>query len=473
MVTIDSIAQSVYDKILNVYQHGFKMRDAKRDPTTDPEKGRVFEFPFIKGNEYTAVSVSISDGTEQKKDDREIKIIYYEDINKYMTPEQKKIWNQFRLSIKKLAVSNMYGYKDQNISSPPFTLRDDEPRAMVESLTGTRRSSYQDLGPVRIIARHKTVINPEQRGARSRNIEKLFIENSLGERYLCPEGTTLNGARAYARHVKNGGSLHDDLGQHIGKMINEMNQLRFFVRNMRGKVFEDQDTQLMVEAAINHYGNLHRTLFSLRGQRGYEQYTNLWHPEQVDEETIDVNELKERFSRKVFDDRLTVALPVVDRVYKQAKQKKQEELTEFEQWAEEVTEQLENPVNPADEENKEHISSKENVELEEEAPDVFDSEDIDPKLEKILHDNGFDYHFKDGTIYFNSHEELNRAKDFFAEADPGMHFPEMKVQDYEYGIYGSSTNDREINNSGVHESANQDNDVKDLSFLKHLAGLAK
>jgi hypothetical protein len=87
---------------------------------------------------------------------------------------------------------------------------------------GTSRSSYQKLENVKIIARHsKPIVDETKPGARSRNIESFYIENSLGERFRLPEGTTLNGARAYARHVKNGGAVHDDFGKHIGKIISE------------------------------------------------------------------------------------------------------------------------------------------------------------------------------------------------------------------------------------------------------------
>jgi len=252
--------------------------------------------------------------------------------------------------------------------------------------------------------------------------------------------------------------LQDDFGQHITTIIKEMHDLRFFVRNMRGKTFEDVDTNNMVQTAIDHYGDLHRTLFSLRGQRGYNQYKELWEPEQDSDNTFDLMELKEKFSRKVFDERLTVALPIVDKLYKKAKSR---ELQEFEDWSSDIIEEIEN--NPIDKQNTEQISQKADIE-----ENIFDNEDIDPKIQSILDKNGFLYNIEDGTVFFDSQEEVERAKDFFAAEDPNMEFPKMGVSNYNYGLYGATTNDREI----VDQRPMEESKNNILDMIK-LAGLAK
>lgn len=461
MLAIEDFAQHVYDRILNVYQHGFEMKDEQKKPTRDPSQARTFEFPFIKGNDYTAISVNITDGSENKTDKKQLQILYYEDIDKYMTPEQKRQWFDWKEGMKKLAVSHVYNYKDQNISRPPFTKNNDDGQPVLESLSGTSRSSYQIIGPVKIIARHTKKINPDQKGARARNIAELFVQTQEGERFKLPEGTSLNGARAYARHIKNGGSRDDDFGQHITKIVSEMNDLKFFVRNMRGRIFEDEETNKMVQAAIDHYGDLHRTLFMLRGQRGYEKYRDLWQPEEVEEDTLDINELKEKFVRKVFDDRLTVALPIVDRAYKKFKNK---ELQEFESWTEDMTQDVyEEDQNPIEKQNIQMRDAGLDIE---ESESVFDDENLEPTIESLLNDNQFNWSFEDGVIYLDSNEELERAKDIFAAFDPEMPMPELGVKDYTDQTYGSSTNDREIvDNRPMEESV--------IFDFKRLAGIAK
>lgn len=474
MITIKEIAQQVYDKIANVYQHGFTMKDENNEYTENASDARSFIFPFLKGNKFTQIMVTLSDGTEQdsgQKHNGRLSVQYYENIDQYLNPRTKQQWKNFKLGLKDVAVRNLWHYEDQNISRPPFQPKDSTEKTAVnidtlknkkeiaESLTGTSRSSYQNIGPVRIIARHTKRIDPEQPGARSRHISNLFIETDQGERFKCPEGTTLNGARALARHFKNGGNLHDDMGKHITNIIKEMHDLRFFVRNMRGKTFEDQDTNIMVKSAIDHYGDLHRTLFSIRGQRGYNQYKELWEPENLDEETVNLEELKERFSRKVFDERLAIALPIVDKVFKRAKAK---ELTEFESWANDILEEIEK--NPIEIQNDDHISQKADIE---ENNSIFDEEKIDPGIQKILDDNQFNYNIEDGTIWFDSVEEMERAKDFFASDDPNMKLPELGVKNYNYGLYGDSTNSREIvDKRPMEESTN-------FKEILQLAGIIK
>lgn len=473
MINIKEIAKEVYDKIANVYQHGFIMKDDDQKDTTKPSDGRTFIFPFLKGKSFSQIMITLSDGTSDENDEKhngKLSLLYFENIDQYLTPQQKQQWRNFKLGMKNIAVRNLWDYEDQNISRPPLQKKPDTQQDKIqvddlrnrtdiaESLTGTSRSSYQLLGPVKIIARHHKRIDPESPGARSRNISNLFIETEEGERFKCPEGTTLNGARAIARHFKNGGSLQDELGQHIAKIIKEMHDLRFFVRNMRGKTFEDADTNSMVSTAIDHYGDLHRTLFSLRGQRGYQQYKDLWEPESVTEETVNLEELKDKFSKRVFDERLTVALPIVDKLFKKAKSK---ELSEFESWSNTMVEELEK--NPIEAQNDEQISQK--LDIEEQS--IFDTEDIDPGIQSILDQNDFRYTIKDGVIFFDSIEEVERAKDYFAEVDPKMNLPKLAVQNYNYGTYGNSTMDQTIIDKPKIQESNS------VDQLMHLAGLTK
>ena len=53
----------------------------------------------------------------------------------------------------------------------------------LSSLEGSSRTSRQTLENVRLIVKHRTPVNEEQRGARSRNISEIFIENDVGDRF--------------------------------------------------------------------------------------------------------------------------------------------------------------------------------------------------------------------------------------------------------------------------------------------------
>jgi hypothetical protein len=79
-------------------------------------------------------------------------------------------------------------------------------------LSGSSKTSRQTLENVRLIVKHQKAVNEESRGARSRNISSLFVENADGERFKYPF-KHLNGARAMARHVSTGGVPSDVVGE--------------------------------------------------------------------------------------------------------------------------------------------------------------------------------------------------------------------------------------------------------------------
>jgi hypothetical protein len=114
-----------------------------------------------------------------------------------------------------------------------------------------------------------------------------------------------------------------------------MSDLRVFVRNMRGKTFEDRETSQMVEAAIDYYGDLHNKLHRLKGQRGYKNYVADYSPADIDSSDFDEEALRERFTRKLFDDRMSSALGSVYKAYKIKQQDVPETAlgSEFEEWA--------------------------------------------------------------------------------------------------------------------------------------------
>lgn len=467
MINIEKTAENLFDKIRSRFS-GVTIGDESAKATVDPENARFFNFDFIAdGKNYGNITISLIDADS-------LKVYFDKEIDRDMTEQERHVWYDFLKNIRLFAKRNMMSFDVRDIAKSGLELKDlrtatkntntigmnDVEGAVTESrLYGTSRSSYQKLEDVRIIARHsKPIVDETIPGARSRNVQAFYIENSLGERVRCPDGTTFNGARVYARHVKNGGALHDDFGKHITKIISEMNSLKNFVRNVRGKTFEDAETAAMIESAVDHYGKLHRDLFTMRGQRGYQQYKSLWQPEVLDETDIDLDEVRERFTRRVFDERLNDALPIVQRAYQEKRSKTAEE---FESWANTV-------VSEYIEENEEdgEFSPFANGVDTNDFGDAIDTDDVDQTLAKLLNDNSFEWRVTDGVYYLESKEEIERAKDIIAAHDPHMEFPKFGVFDYGTGEYGSSTNDRELGGytNGV---------MEEVSLLKQLAGIAK
>lgn len=458
MLEIEKIAENLFDKIRSRFDK-VSVGDENAKATLDPTKARFFNFDFdIEGEDFGNVTISIVD-------DNNLKVYFDKELDKKMDQEQRHIWYTFLKGLRKFARRNMLSFDVRDIAKSGLNIRDlkhankdaevlnkDEVNLSESKLSkpyGTSRSTYQTLENVKIIARHRgRIVDETKPGARSRNIECFYIENSLGERFRLPEGTTFNGARAYARHVKNGGTLHDDFSQHIGKIINEMNSLKLFVRNMRGKQFEDAETNSMVEAAIDHYGSLHSDLFGLRSQRGYAQYKMLWQPEQPLTDDFDIEALKERFVRRVFDERLMDALPIVQRAYEERKNKATEE---FEAWANDLI---------SEDDSVEDIDGN-----------VEDSDTPDETLDSLFQENGFEFNYTNGTYWFESKEELERAKDIIAAFDPRMEFPKMGVADpMSDNQYADSTADRKFPTTGLHEENSSKKDKSVVHYMDNAQG---
>ena len=462
MDELDYVAKELFNKIRNRFSNVITKGEDLKD-TLDPAKARHYFFTFAKdGKSLGNINIALINKT--------LKVFYDRDIVKFLGPEEKQDWYNYLRELRLFAKSNyptIQSFDARDIDKSGLNIKDlihinstdttkNKNEVKESKRYGTSRSSYENLDDVKIIARHsKPIVDDRDPVARSRNISTFYIENVQGERFKLPEGTTLNGARVYARHVKNGGNLYDDFGNHITKIVSEMRSLKTFVRNMRGRTFEDVETNQMIESAVNYYGKLHRDLFTLRSQRGYEQYKSLWTPE-LDEQdhSVDLDELKERFVNRIIDDRLMSALPVVKRAY-------ESDISgigkEFESWANEMIEDASPEINPISPTPKHDFDS---TDLE------LDVDVEDNGINSLLDENNFDYKFIDGIYYFTSREELERAKDIIADHDPRAKFPPMKIRAYDYGAYGASTFDRELpNGKGVMED--------DLAKLRLLAGLTK
>ena len=205
------------------------------------------------------------------------------------------------------------------------------------SMYGNAKSSYQKIGPTKLILRHTTRIDDSVRGARTRRIESIFVETHDGERFRLPF-TNLAGARAMGRHVAEGGSVQDEFGSHITKLVSDAQKMRKFLSGTRNRTFEDSEATEMIEAAHEKYNQIRRSLHGLAGNRGYRVQKEAWTQDESDDTDFDVEALKEKFVRRSFDDRLEEALPLVHNAYEEFKAQKTPQLAEFENWAENMSE---------------------------------------------------------------------------------------------------------------------------------------
>lgn len=345
MKEIEKIAEDLFDKIRTRFSDlSLGKDDAKA--TDDPSQARFFNFDYtVDGESYGNITISIAD-------DASLKIYFNREISEKIPEDKKKGWYTFLKDMRFFAKRNMMTFDARDISRNNLTGRDiktvskadgayttDDLTVTESKLYGTSRSSYERVGPVKIVIRHEGKVDENVRGARTRQIAAVYVENTEGERLKLPFNN-ISGARAMARHIQNGGAMSDTIGEHITALVTEMADLRLFVRNMRGKTFEDRETNQMVESAIDYYGSLHEKLHKLKGQRGYAKYVANYKPAEIDNSDFDEEALRERFTRKLFDDRMASALGSVYKAYKMKQQEVPETAlgSEFEAWADDFVE---------------------------------------------------------------------------------------------------------------------------------------
>ena len=343
MREINKIAEGLFEKIRDRFED-VSLGDENAKATSDPEQARFFNFDYVvDGKNYGNITFSIIDETS-------LKVYFSKNISHELSDDERDKWYAFLRELREFSKRNLLSFEPRDITRSTLKLRDiqqvsnadstfDKDAVVSESrLHGTSRSSYQECGPVSIIVRHSDHINPEQHGARSRKIRAIYLETADGERFKLRENN-LRYARAMARHLSEGGNMTDELGCHITDIAEEISKLRPFKSSVARRVFEDDDTQAMVEAAFEYHGLLNNTLKRMTGRKGYKNCKEQFQATStgyIPEEDFDVDALKERFVKRSFNERMSDALPIVHKAYNMNKTNKFAE--SFESWANTVAE---------------------------------------------------------------------------------------------------------------------------------------
>ena len=343
MREINKIAEGLFEKIRDRFED-VSLGDENAKATQDPQKARFFNF------DYTVDDENLGNVTLSIIDEISLKVYFSKNISDDLDDEQRHDWYSFLKELRRFSKSNLLSFEPRDITRSTLKHRDiqqiskadstyDKDEVIGESkLYGTSKSSYEKFGPARIIVRHSKPVVDEATGARSRYINSIYVENHEGERFKLPF-KSLTGARAMARHVSAGGTPHDDLGRHICEMAQECAKLKPFMNNVRRRTFEDAETQAMVESAFEYHGLLNNTLKRMSSKKGYtnckEQFSST-STSYIPEDEANLEEMKERFIKRVFNEKMTDALPLVHKAYKMKKENKFTE--QFENWAETVAE---------------------------------------------------------------------------------------------------------------------------------------
>ena len=335
---IDSTPQDLFSKLKGQFKNLTLGRE-DGSQTLVPSEAVFFEFDFsADGERLGSVVVSIVDTGI-------LKVYFSNDITDNVNIKLKNKWYDFLKGLSKFSARNMLNYQTKNISKARLDKKDfaflskqnktEEELTMESKLYGSKQKSYQDLNDAKLIVQHNRTVDEDKMGARSRNIKAIYIENSQGERFKF-ENNYLPGARAMARHVSNGGYPRDEHGMHIGEIMSEMSQLKTFVRGVKSQNYVNEDAQDIIERATGRYYGLKNTLESISKQKGYVNYFEAYQPSDIEVSEDDINDLKAKLTRNVFDDKLQDSLSVVGKAMK-ITEKKQGEFFDYGKWVRSAT----------------------------------------------------------------------------------------------------------------------------------------
>jgi len=328
----ESINRSLFE-LLRSRGYAPTLLDTSGKEIPVPEEAEVFQFKFTKdGEEYGTVTASI-DGLHKL-------VIYFGDDVANSEKEDNggdDSWYKLLNHLKRFAQQHQLSFEVKNRDHLKYDMAKREHMKKQERISEGyypmgKKASYNDNIPtVKIVIEHSRQI--EEGEQRYRNVNRIFLENTQGERILAP--TTKPGvAQVYARHLAEGGLPHDDRWNHIISLCEEYNKMGAFVRATRNNQFNESAQQLVNEG-INHYQSLRESLSKMRGARGYNAYFESYTPPLMEDETEE-NNLNELFVQETLDPRIESVMPILNKLHKKVAEMK--EVNELSEWADSLIE---------------------------------------------------------------------------------------------------------------------------------------
>lgn len=327
MELINKIADNLYQNIASKFGE-VNIADKDASSVLESEQARLFDFNFVvEGENYGAVTISIIDP-------KNFTVYFNEGLSGSLPESIQDRWFGFLKEMRQFAKRHMMNFDVRNIGKNQLDKRDYEAISKnssqyttdeitmesVSKLFGSTKTSYQTVESARIIIKHRTAVDEDKAGSRSRQIQSVYIENSAKERFKFPF-KYLPGARAMARHISAGGNPHDDLGKHIIESVKEMYDLKNFVRKLqRADGFVHEDAGEVIHDAKKRYQGLKSTILTLGKTNGYKNYAENFQPTEAEFDESEIDSLKTKLVRQVDQSDLTDVLPSVLKAQRKVKE---------------------------------------------------------------------------------------------------------------------------------------------------------
>ena len=290
MQEFDKIGEDLFNKIRGRFPSITIGNDAG-EVINEPSQARFFDFEYKESDKVLGnVSVNITE-------DEGMTIIFSKDFIAAEDSMTKDNWYAFLKELRLFAKKRMMEFSIRDITKSNLTKRDYKflsnrtgDRTMAESkLYGTSKISYQDVDGARLMIKHTESVNQEQVSGRTRNVGAIYIESSEGERFKYPY-KHLNGARAMARHVAEGGNAYDDFGKHIISLSEEQAKLSKFKRYMSRSAVMAESLAGYTDAVNERIVTVKKTLENLQKKAYYVETFESFAPVVMEDVPVDVAE---------------------------------------------------------------------------------------------------------------------------------------------------------------------------------------
>ena len=290
MQTLNIVAKELFNKIRGRFP-SVTIGDGEGNVTTTPEQARFYDFDFIsEGRAVGKVSISL--------EDKAVSVVYNQGLVTNEDSITKESWYNFLKELRQFAKKRMLNFDTRDINKSNLNRRDYkflannriEEKTMSEGkLYGTSRLSYQDFDGARLVLRHSQAVNQERAAGRTQNVESIYIESAEGERFKYPY-KHINGARAMARHVAEGGNAYDDFGKHIVGLSEELSKLKKFKNYMGRSNVMAESLAGYVDVVKERLSTVKKTIESLQKKAYYTEAFENFEKTEVTEVPQDVAE---------------------------------------------------------------------------------------------------------------------------------------------------------------------------------------
>lgn len=327
MISTDSIRQNLFD-LLAVKNFDITTRDSQGKETGEAKDADLFSFDYkLDDTNYGTVVITITP-------EGALEVFYGDRLGRTMESDHKSTWYDFLYQLRNFSRRNMLQFELKHMNKLKHAMKTMS-QVSEGKYYGYKNTSYtKPTKEAKLKIVHSKPIDEDNGDARYRNIAKLYVETSEGERFKLPF-TKLYAGRAMARHCSEGGLPYDEFGSHISEMVDDIKVLEQFLRSAKGKEWTDAGADLMVETGIRHLAGLKKKVKKMIGRRGYREEFNEFNPYNEQEHSETTDKIREMFTQTLLDTRIEQAIPVLNKL--EERESVMKEINEFSKWADETT----------------------------------------------------------------------------------------------------------------------------------------